>query len=149
VRSTGTSTQRIREPFFTVWPLVAVSLFALNNLWLKSAFPGVVSGKLSDVTACFFLPLYIAALLAFAPSLRLGVRVWCGMAITGLVFTAVKTNPGASAVLDHAIELLTSWASLRLEANRVDPTDLWALIMIPLAWLYATGRELQTARATS
>ena len=39
--------------FFGVLPLVAVALFALNNGVLKRAFPGFVTGKLSDLLDLF------------------------------------------------------------------------------------------------
>ena len=49
--------------FFGVLPLMAVGLFALNNFVLKRAWPGLVTGKLSDLLICFFLPLFVSALM--------------------------------------------------------------------------------------
>ena len=58
--------------FFGVLPLVAVALFALNNGVLKRAFPGFVTGKVSDLLVCFFLPLFVSALLERVSRLDVG-----------------------------------------------------------------------------
>lgn len=124
--------------FFGVLPLAAVALFALNNFVFKRAWPGLVTGKLSDLLVCFFLPLFVAALLQrLSPRLGPAARVAAGIVVTAAIFIAVKTSPAASHVLDRDIALLLQPLGLRTARNCVDVTDLCALPMLALAWLHA------------
>ena len=133
-------------PEFFAWPpLAAVLLFTLNNFWLKSCSPGVLSGKLSDFAACFFLPLFISALLARATPLRLAVRVAVGAAVTALLFGLVKTSPAASSLLDALCGAFGSLVSLHSPNNCVDPSDLVALPMVLLACLWARAVDRRMA----
>jgi hypothetical protein len=128
--------------FFGVLPLVAVGLFALNNFVLKRAWPGLVTGKLSDLLICFFLPLFVSALMQRMSQLGAATRVAAGIALTATIFIAVKTSATASRVLDHDIALLLQPFGVRTAPNCVDVTDLWALPMLALAWLYAQRATL-------
>lgn len=128
--------------FFGVLPLIAVALFALNNGVLKRAFPGFVTGKLSDLLICFFLPLFVSALLERLSRLEVGPRVAAGIALTAAIFIAVKTSATASAVLDRDIALVLQPFGIRTAPNRVDVTDLCALPMLALAWLHARRSTL-------
>lgn len=123
--------------FFGALPLMAVGLFALNNFVLKRAWPGLITGKLSDLLICFFLPLFVSALLARVSSLGAAARVAAGIALTAAILIAVKTSASASRVLDRDIALLLGPFGVRTAPNRVDVTDLWALPMLALAWLHA------------
>src|SRR6478609_7581541 len=106
--------------FFGLLPLMAVALFALNNGVLKRAFPGFVTGKLSDLLICFFLPLFVSALLERISRLEVGSRVAAGIALTAAIFIAVKTSAAASAVLDRDIALVLQPFGFRTAPNRVD-----------------------------
>jgi hypothetical protein len=128
---------RAAPEFFGVLPLMAVVLFALNNGVLKRAFPGFVTGKLSDLLVCFFLPLFVSAVLARVSRLQAGTRVAAGIALTAAIFVAVKTSVTASHQLDRDIARLLQPFGLRSAPNRVDMTDLCALPMLALAWLHA------------
>lgn len=128
---------RAAPEFFGVLPLMAVALFALNNGVLKGAFPGLVTGKLSDLLICFFLPLFVSAVLARVSRLEAGTRVAAGIALTAAIFVAVKTSATASHLLDHDIAWLLQPFGLRSAPNRVDVTDLCALPMLALAWFHA------------
>ena len=98
-----------RAPEFLAWPpLLAVVLFTFNNFWLKGRAPGLLSGKLSDFAACFFLPLFLSALLAHVTPLPARARVAFGAAITVVVFTSVKTSAAASGLLDALCAALGS-----------------------------------------
>jgi hypothetical protein len=123
--------------FFGFLPLMAVGLFALNNFGLKRAWPGLVTGKLSDLLACFFLPLFVSALMQRVCRLGAATRVAAGIALTATIFMAVKTSATASRVLDEDIALLLQPFGVRTAPNCVDVTDLCALPMLALAWLYA------------
>jgi hypothetical protein len=126
-----------REPFFTLPPLLAVAAFVANNFVWKAQFGNALTGKLSDVLACFFLPLYVAALLGWVTARTLVWRLRLAAWLTAAVFGAVKTLPQASAWLNASLATVASWGNLTFAPNRVDPTDLVALVMIPVAVLYA------------
>jgi hypothetical protein len=127
--------------FFGVLPLMAVGLFALNNAVLKRAWPGWVTGKLSDLLICFFLPLFVSALLERISRLAAATRVATGIVLTAASFTAVKTSPLASRLLDGGIATLLRPLGNRTAPNCVDVSDLCALPMLALAWLYARRRR--------
>ena len=129
-----------------------MGLFAANNGILKHAWPGWVTGKVSDVLVCFFLPLFVSAILERITRLVPAARVAAGIAITAILFTAVKTSAAASGVHDAGIAMLVRPLGMFPAPNRVDTTDLCALPMLALAWLHArrtvgaglasTGRSL-------
>jgi len=127
-----------RAPEFFAWPpLLAVTLFTFNNFWLKGRAPGVLSGKLSDFAACFFLPLFLSALLARVTPLAARTRAVVGATVTVVVFTLVKTSPAASRLLDALCAALGSLVLFHSPRNCVDPSDLFALPMVLLACLWA------------
>ena len=135
---TATAVARTGAPeFFGAVPLMAVALFAINNGLLKRAWPGLVTGKLSDLLVCFFLPLFVSALLERVSRLSARTRLAIGIALTGAIFIAVKTSAAASHLLDRQIALLLQPFGVRTAPNRVDVTDLCALPMLALAWIYA------------
>lgn len=84
---------------FLLVPLAlgSVALLILNDWVVKARWPGVVSGKLSDVAGMVFFPLLLVALAELAIAL-LG-RPWfastrafvLSAAVVGLVFAATKT----------------------------------------------------------
>ena len=79
-RADPRTSERGAPEFFSALPLAAVALFALNNGVLKRAWPGLITGKLSDVTICFFLPLFLSALLERVSRLAVATRVAAGSA---------------------------------------------------------------------
>lgn len=125
------------EPFYEAVPLFVVALFLLNNFWFKSAFPGGFTGKLSDICACFFVPLFVAAALREFTSWTLKTRLHCGAAVMVLSLLLVKGTETGSALLNSFVASATSWSGLTLRPNLADPTDLWALPVVLLSYLYA------------
>lgn len=144
-------------------PLAAIAVLVLNDHLLKPAFPGLVTGKLSDVAGLAFFPLFLVALWELARSRR-----WSGPSsralvvaclATGLVFAFVKlTGPGALAYR-HGLGLL-QWPFRALGAvlsggsapslHRVtlarDPSDLVALPALFLAY-FAGYSRIRATRA--
>ena len=125
-----------RPALFTrALPVAAMLLVALNDHVLKGAglLPGAITGKLSDVAGLYFAPLLVAELWTLAlptGSARAVLRrvAWAALGF-GVLFTAIKTSPEASAGFDA----VTGAVLRRPVRNTVDPSDLVALLMLPLA----------------
>ncbi len=101
------------------WPVaLAIAVTAINDHVLKAAWPGVVTGKISDFSGLFFFPFLITALC--------GSPRWIAHAAvaTAIVFTALKMS------------------GLEVGPFRVvaDPTDLLALVSPLGAVAYARWR---------
>ncbi|MFG1947351.1 hypothetical protein [Nonomuraea sp. NPDC048826] len=107
----------------------------LNDHILKHAWPGFVTGKLSDVAGLVVAPPLVALLLPRRADLAATI-------LTGALFTVVKTTEtGAEA----ASQIWTTLAG----SSRVlaDPTDLLALPALALAWwVRQRSRERVAAR---
>lgn len=109
-------------------PLTIASLvvLALNDHVLKQAWPGWVTGKLSDVTGLVVAPAVLAVALALAGVRRPHVRA---VLLTGAGFTLVKsTELGADVA--NALWSTAGWTTY----IRHDLTDLIALpaLLVPL-----------------
>jgi len=131
---------------FVSWaPLAAVVVLVINDHVLKAAMPGMLTGKLSDVAGLFYFPLLLTAgarliagavrwLAGAAPGRRIPpLRRWhltLAAVLTGAVFAAINTLPSAMAMWDATLSLFVP------SRGTVDPTDLMALVMLPLAWLW-------------
>lgn len=110
------------------WFFAVVVVLALNDHVLKGAWPGWVTGKLSDVAGV----VVVATLCAVVAG-----PTW-GLALAGLGFTALKAIPG---VAEAASPLLGGGVVLR------DLSDLIALgVLPPLWWLLRHERPDQQAR---
>lgn len=144
----GSHVARFGEEFFAPLPLLSVGLFALNNFSFKQAWPGFVTGKLSDVTACFFLPLFVSALLDLASRRRLRwrLRIGLGVLLTALVFVSVKLDADASRLLDGAVNAIGAPLGLPASVNHADRSDLLALTFLALSVLFALRIERQRER---
>ena len=131
--------------FLAPVPLLAVGLMAVNDAYLKFAFHDALTGKLSDLAGCFFLPLFISAGLALATGWPLRRRLALGCAATALLFSLISTSSLMARAVCAGLEVVT--APLGLSGHRIvsDPTDLVALPLVAAAWWY--GRRAGTARA--
>ncbi len=128
---------RTAPEFFSPAPLLAVALLATNDHLLKDAFHNAVTGKLSDVAGCFFLPLFVSAFLVFVTPWSLRVRVGLGALATVALFVPVKVSPAAAGSVCRAIEQLSIPLGIGAQHIVSDPTDLLAVPMTFLAVLYA------------
>jgi len=111
------------------WPLLAVLLLVVNDHLLKGSgwLPGWATGKLSDFAGLFFFPILLTLSVERWLENREGARSvvasWAA-AITGVVFTVLKTVPGAAALLSRVM-LVPSYLYLVRHLRR--PTaPLWA-----------------------
>ena len=119
----GTSVRALASPV----AVVSLVLLVLNDHLLKQVWPGVVTGKLSDVAGLVVAPLLLTVGLA-----AVGLRQPCtwACALTAAGFTAVKVSTAAAA-------MVSGWWSLTgfPTVMRADPTDLLAIPAVPVAWL--------------
>lgn len=129
---------RSRHPeFFSALPLGAVVVLWLNDAFLKARFHNALTGKLSDLAGCFVLPLFVAVLLVpLGWSLR--ARAAAGALVTTFFFAAIKSFDGAARTTASTLEWVTT--SLGVAGSHrllADHSDLVALVMVPLALLFA------------
>lgn len=139
--------------------LVAIATLVLNDHVLKRAYPGLITGKLSDFAGLVFFPLFLLSLL------ELGLGAWArqravvlgAVLLTGAVFAWVKTSVlgaetyrvglgllqwpfGAARALASGLELPGLW---RVALAR-DATDLVALPALGIPLFVALGRRART-----
>lgn len=93
--------------------LTAIAVLVLNDHVLKQAWPGFITGKLSDVAGMVFFPLFLQGLCEIAQAWarpgawRPSRRVLVAAAIaTAVVFAAVKVFPFAGDVYRSGLGLL-------------------------------------------
>jgi hypothetical protein len=114
--------------------LAAICLVALNDHVLKhSPWAGLVTGKISDFAGLFFFPFLLidlASLMQRHWQLSTPLFAWSAV-FTGLGFVALKCH-------DASLQFYRMiYAAFGFKVSVVqDPTDLLALIMLPLALRY-------------
>ncbi|MFI7463185.1 hypothetical protein [Nonomuraea sp. NPDC049646] len=102
--------------------ITGVILLLLNDHLFKPLWPGLLTGKLSDLAGLVVAPALMALLLGRRADLAATV-------LTGLLFTFMKTT-------ETGADLASQGWSLVAGPSRVlaDPTDLIALPALALAW---------------
>jgi hypothetical protein len=147
-------------------PLAALGVLILNDHVLKAAFPGLVTGKLSDFAGLIVLPILLIAATEIASS-KLG-RSWVGsdrllcasIVLSALAFVAIKAVPAANDAYRMGLGM-AQWVvgmPLRIASGDAlgtpvpvvlvaDVTDLVALIALALAYVDGHARlvKIQTA----
>ena len=88
--------------------LLAIAVLVLNDHVLKAAFPGFLTGKLSDVAGLASFPLVLVAFWQLLDGpvrrQRSGQRpVIVAASVTAIAFALVKTVPAAAAAFGAAI----------------------------------------------
>lgn len=118
----------------------ALGLLLLNDHVFKGAgvLPGALTGKLSDLAGMIVAPpLFALALGAHRRAARL-----VAAAAVGIGFGAINLVPEAARALEHAL------GALHLPARVwVDPTDLWALALLPIGHALSRPEAIRTTRA--
>lgn len=122
--------------------LLAMGLLVLNDFVLKVVFPSWFTGKLSDFSGLFFLPLLLAAALSLIPwnmMRRTPAPLVVGVAVTAIWFGLVKAVPAANAAFVDGAARLGFPVRLLL-----DPSDLIALLVLPFTWMVWKSAETST-----
>jgi hypothetical protein len=137
----------------------AIAVLVLNDHLLKAAWPGLVTGKLSDFAGLLFFPLFLQAawevVRAVAGRPMVGSRrvLILAIVLTAVVFAAIKTVPIAadaySLVLGF-LQWLVGIAPAVLASGHagsphrvfvaMDPTDLVALSVVAIAYRIGIAR---------
>jgi hypothetical protein len=116
----GVTTTMLRNlrPALTTWPfLVSLVALLLNDAWLKGAFPGFVTGKLSDFAGVAVVGLLLLALNPAHP-----IRTMTGVAVA---FAWWK-----SPLSQSAIDVFNAYSAVQI-GRVVDYTDLVAVGVLP------------------
>lgn len=123
-------------------PAAACLLIACNDIWLRRHAPGFWSGKLSDVGICVLLPVLLVALWEWPAWLfaRIRGRTWEPAGRTAHVGAAcLAASYYAALELWPAFGLFHAWwlnhliPWWRFRPGTADPTDLVALVFVPVA----------------
>lgn len=132
--------------------LAATAVLWANDHWWKALYPGLVTGKISDLCGMIVFPLFVTGALEVCAlptphRLRFGARGMLVVAlVTGALFTAIKTWPAAAQGyrwlfgVRWLVEGWLRWGTAELPSvkHTLDPTDLVALpllaVPVYLAW---------------
>jgi len=103
----------------TTWPFLAsLALLVLNDWWLKGAYPGIITGKLSD-----FAGIAVVTLLLVAASPQRCLTIFCGISLTFLWWKSPESEP-----FIRFFNRLNFYCIGRT----VDYTDMMAMLIFPL-----------------
>lgn len=124
--------------------ILAVVVLAVNDHLLKAAYPGLVTGKLSDLAGLVVAPPLLAVVIAaIARRLPATPAALAALAVSGVAFTAVKSTPAGAAVASAAWSAVTGPSVIL-----ADHTDLAALPALGLtAWVWTRARRRPASRA--
>ena len=102
--------------------LLCLLLLLVNDFYFKYAFPGLITGKLSDFAGLFIFPYFFAVFFE--------KRIKTVYVATALYFTFWKLE-----ISQSYIDWLSSMSHLPFYRT-VDATDLIALLMLPVSYNY-------------
>ncbi len=105
-----------RYRLICTWATVlSLAILIVNDGWWKAAYPGWITGKLSDFAGVFLVAMLLIAFTA---------RPKIALASTLVGFAVLKTVPAASGWMEPVFGGTTV----------TDPSDLIAVTMLPAAW---------------
>jgi hypothetical protein len=126
--------------FIAPLPIAAVALMVVNDRLLKPLLHNEVSGKLSDVAVCFFLPLYLSALLGLLWWRQPRARLLVGCTVAAFTYAAQEIWPAFTRLFLAALRVVGGPLGLGHFGLTSDLTDLLTLLMVPLAFAYGSRR---------
>lgn len=157
----STTGPALRSPLLHPLALLALAVLVVNDHVLKAAWPGLVTGKLSDLAALLLVPplvVEVARLVRPGPLLAHERRGVATLAAAGIaaIFVAVKLDPIANEAYAVVLGLL-QWPGVIVGGllaggaipgpgrapTVLDPGDLVALPAAVAGWWIASGRALE------
>ena len=115
--------------------IVAVFVLLVNDHIVKpAAFAEPIAGKVSDFAGLFLFPVLLATLLR----VRSRRGLWLTGAATAVVFSSINVSPAFAAWFDALVSTVVPFTTT------VDPTDLIALIAIPVGVVFFEPLMLTT-----
>jgi hypothetical protein len=140
-------------------------ILLVNDHYGKAHFPGIITGKVSDIAGLVFFPLLLTTLMD--ASARLAKRnasllsrrtLALSAAATGLMFTAVKISSLGSqtyrlvwGLLNWPLQALAfgHWVPIRPARLVQDPSDLVALPMLLVSYYIGCRALRQSQRGST
>jgi hypothetical protein len=127
--------------------LAAIGLLVLNDQVLKPAWPGLITGKLSDVAGLVFFPLLVIAAVELVAGRRIRSVAVIAIISTAACFSLIQLWDPAADFYRHGLgylqfpfrRLLSGAATPVPVSHTADLTDLLALPALFVAWRLATG----------
>ncbi|GIH03832.1 hypothetical protein Rhe02_18990 [Rhizocola hellebori] len=122
--------------------VAGLALLLINDHLLKDAWPGVITGKLSDIAGMLMFPPVLAVMLAILLPAVSG-RFLAGFAViaTGVCFAVLKVSPVVAELASRAWSVPNGPSAVL-----ADSTDLVALPVLALTW--AVWRRCRKKAAT-
>jgi len=122
------------KQILSFWFITSVAVLVVNDFYLKSSFPGFITGKLSDFAGLFAFPLFFSLLLPKKKN-------WI-YAFAAIIFILWKLPAS-----DHFISFWNQ--NMPYSIGRVvDYTDYLALLIIPISYFYAPEKTLKLSEST-
>ncbi len=110
--------------------IIGLLILIINDSVLKYSHPGILTGKLSDISGLFIFPIFFASFLFKQRRL-----IYC---LTGLIFILWKLP-----ISQGFIDLWNSFGIFRI-SRVVDYSDLFTLLTLPISYLYIIKLKLPT-----
>jgi hypothetical protein len=132
--------------FFAPLPLTALALLVVNDRWLKPAFHSALTGKLSDVALCFFMPLLLSELLGILCGWAPRRRLMAGAIVTASLFTALEIVPPFTRLVLDCLDHVGPYLGIRRRFRMTsDWTDLACVPLVAAAVAYGRTRLRRSA----
>jgi hypothetical protein len=140
MRATAAPAPRSGE-FFAPLPIAALALLVVNDVWLKPAFHSALTGKLSDIAICFFMPLFLSELLGILCRWPPRRRLVAGAVATAALFTALEIVPPFTRLALDCLERVGPLLGIRGRFRMTsDWTDLACVPLVAIAAAYGHAR---------
>ena len=130
----------------------AVGVMGINDAWLRTTYPGFITGKISDVAVLLFFPLFLAALINGARAALSFItaspcraeltprQLTLTVGFTALVFTLLQISPDFVAFYLQFLEATNLFPWFESFRYTPDLTDLATLPTLLVTYWYGCHR---------
>jgi hypothetical protein len=127
--------------FFAPFPLACVALMVANDVWLKPRVHSELTGKLSDIAVCFFMPLFVSELLGIFCGIRPRRRLIAGGVVTAMLFVGLEVVLPMTRLTIGLLDAIGPYLGLTRGFRMTeDWTDLFCVLLVPLSLRYGAHR---------